>query len=170
VRKKKGEEHKLFLEWRSTPPNEREPATLAGFSRLTGVSQVTLYKWDKSVALAEGDAVYNSESWLESQTQKADEALVKACEKNNAQALKIFYQINKRLIEQREDTLKLDFSANDYTQIGNRVKQQLRDDFQEFGGICPVCFKSQALRREICVDTESKQPEDREVATLALPA
>jgi len=47
---------------------------------------------------------YNSDEWLERQTADADAALLKACESGNAQALKIYYQLNKRLVDKQEVT------------------------------------------------------------------
>jgi len=74
------------------------------------------------------------------------------------------------LVEKREDTLKLEYTPADHTRIARETIIGLREEYQQLGGICPVCNQSKALRIEARLDTEPEQPEDREVATVALPA
>jgi len=48
------------------------------------------------------DKVYNSDDWLSLQAMEADKALMLACDSGNAQALRTYYQLTKRLIEKQE--------------------------------------------------------------------
>ena len=106
--------------------------------------------------------------YFDSKSKDVDTALVKACEKGNAQALRTYYQLTQRLIEKREDIHKVEFTPADHTRIARETVDGLRAQYQRLGGRCVVCGQSKALRIEARLDTEPEQPEDREVATVAL--
>ena len=106
--------------------------------------------------------------YFDTKAKDVDTALVRACEKGNAQALRTYYQLTQRLIEKREDIHKVEFTPADHTRIARETINGLREEYQQLGGICPVCNQSKALRIEARLDTEPEQPEDREVAAVAV--
>ena len=77
------------------------------------------------------DAVdYGSEEYLENNVSKIDKALLKACEDGNASALKIYYQLTNRLIEQSEQKLKVVLTADEIARRNLLAEREL----QEFRG------------------------------------
>ena len=106
--------------------------------------------------------------YLDRKSTAVDEALVKACEKGNAQALRTYYQLTQRLIEKREDIHKVEFTPADHTRIARETIIGLREEYQQLGGICPVCNQSQALLNGSHFHPKSKQSADREVAAVAV--
>jgi len=108
--------------------------------------------------------------YFDSKSKDVDTALVKACEKGNAQALRTYYQLTQRLIEKREETHKVEFTPADYTRIARETINGLRDDFETGGGRCPICGQYKEICDRPLLDSESKFPESGEMATVALPA
>jgi len=94
--------------------------------------------------------------YFDTKAKDVDEALVRACEKGNAQALRTYYQLTQRLIEKREDIHKVEFTPVDYTRIARETIIGLREEYQQLGGRCPVCQQPQALLNEPHLDTKSK--------------
>lgn len=92
------------------------------------------------------EADYNSEAYLNDQTDKVDLALIQACESNNAQALKIYYQLTKRLIEKQEVTHKLDgsFITREILRAGDELESE---------GVAQVPEKPPTLLPKVCPDT-----------------
>lgn len=70
----------------------------------------------------------------------------------------------------KAENKKEELTADDYTIIGARYAKQLQDDYRQGGGVCPVCHRPKEVRSEPRLDTEPEHAEDREVATVALPA
>jgi len=108
--------------------------------------------------------------YFDSKSKDVDTALVKACEKGNAQALRTYYQLTQRLIEKREETHKVEFTPADHTRIARETINGLREEYQQLGGICPVCNQPKAFCDEVGSNPEPKLPEGGEMATLALSA
>ena len=74
----------------------------------------------------EEDFNYDSDQWLAGRTPQADRALLKACEGGNAQALRTYYQLTKRLIEKQEIIHGL--TADETTRRNLEADRQLRED------------------------------------------
>ena len=106
--------------------------------------------------------------YFDTKAKDVDTALVKACEKGNAQALRTYYQLTQRLIEKREDIHKFEFTPADHTRIARETIIGLREEYQRLSGRCVVCGQSKLLLNEARLDTEPEQPEDREVAAVAV--
>jgi len=68
---------------------------------------------------------YDSEKYLNDHVDKVDEALIEACDQNNAQALKIYYQLTKRLVERTE--VKIGLTADEITRRNLEAERQLRE-------------------------------------------
>ena len=146
------------LDWREHPekyPDLKTQDDVAAFCHVTPsrITQILSSGKKKEQPEVIGD-------YFDTKSKAVDEALVKACEKGNAQALRTYYQLTQRLVEKREETHKFELSPADYTNIGRRTIDNLRADLEQFGGVCPVCFQPKTLRVESRLDTESEQPED----------
>jgi len=76
---------------------------------------------------------YDSEKYLNGKTDVVDQALIEACEQNNAQALKIYYQLTKRLIEKQEVTHKLDgdYIARQYFEARRELEATRVDEVSD---------------------------------------
>ena len=77
---------------------------------------------------------YDSEAYLNDHVDKVDEALIEACDQNNAQALKIFYQLTKRLVEKTETTHTI-LSAEDVSRIDREADRKIRELNQGTRGV-----------------------------------
>ena len=165
---------KLAFEWFAMSDAERFRAGLPidskGLRKYLHISDTTGKKWEReyfdkknreimehSLYGQENEALkvpieesYDSQEWLDGKTDKADKALLRACEQGNAQALKIYYQLTQRLIEKQEVTH--DFSAADYNRITGQVITELRRSLKECSGICPVCQQQPLLPQKIRQD------------------
>ena len=158
----------IALDWREHPekyPDLKTQDDVAAFCHVTPsrITQILSSGKKKEQPEVIGD-------YFDTKSKAVDEALVKACEKGNAQALRTYYQLTQRLVEKREETHKFELSPADYTRIARETIGGLREEYQTSGGLCPICGVNKALLRDPCLDTEPEQSEDREVATLAVPA
>jgi len=88
--------------------------------------------------------------------------------KINAQLFRTFAQLANELVEKREDNVRFELTSSDRIGIANQLRDSLRREYENSGS-CPICFQPKILRHEICLGAESEQPEDREVAAVALP-
>lgn len=70
---------------------------------------------------------YNSESFLDERSYKVDKALMTACERGNATALRTYYQLTNRLIEKSEQEVKIGLSADEITRRNLEADRQLRE-------------------------------------------
>jgi len=160
---------KDFLAWLELPFDTKWPKSKNAWAEQHGVNVSTLNKWEKEgSSLKEVKEEYDSEKSLLEKLREVDGDLVLSCKKGNAQALKIFFQRVGLLVEKPQE-INI-FNANDYITGSGDILGKLRADFRKYGGACPVCGKSESVCYEPCVDSEPEHSEDREVATLALPA
>ena len=154
--------------WKNQSPVTRFPKAKITWAEQHGIHETTLTKWDRDDRKVKEGEKYNSEGHLLTQLQAVDADLILACRKGNAQALKIFFQRTGLLVEKPQEIHI--FNANDYIEGSRGILEKLRADFIKYGGPCPVCGECKSVRYGTCVDSESEYAEDREVATLALPA
>ena len=90
--------------------------------------------------------------------------------KINAQLFRTFAQLANELVERKEETVKLELTANDRTRIARETINGLRENYQRDGGYCPVCSRPEALRLDAHLDTEPEHTEGGEVATVGISA
>ncbi len=145
----KTEERKLALGWMGMSTTERYnkglPLNDKEMRKRLGVKASTWCGWtnqyaeqkkrdvymsahpmvDKKVEPEVVEIEYNSETYLNDQTEVVDKALIQACDNNNAQALKIYYQLTKRLIEEKKVTIGLTADEIAKQHLGNQ--QWLRE-------------------------------------------
>ena len=105
------------------------------------------------------DPNYNSDEYLKNSTQRADKALLEACDGGSPKALETFYKLNRRLIERKEETVKVEHTVADRQRIAEIVLDGFQEDFRRCG-VCQVCGFSKALRIELCVDSKPELTED----------
>ncbi len=144
----KTEERKLAIEWMGMSTIERskngKPLNDKDMRKYLGVKAAVWSKWiqqfneqkkrdvymsahpmvDKKVEPEVIEAEYNTDTYLNDKTETVDKALIQACENNNAQALKIYYQLTKRLIEEKKVTIGL--TADEIARRNLEAEQQLR--------------------------------------------
>ena len=146
----KTEERKLAMEWFAMPTAERWekgfPLNDKEMRAKLGVKTTVWNKWinqfheqqkrdvvlkchplavgEKPKEVIEPD--YASETYLNDKTEAVDKALISACEDNNAQALKIYYQLTKRLVERTESTHVV-LSAEDVSRIDREADRKIRE-------------------------------------------
>jgi len=157
----KTEERKLAMEWFATPTAERWekgfPLNDKEMRAKLGVKTTVWNKWinqfhekqkrdvvlkchpmatggEKPLEVEVISKEYNSEKYLNENVSQVDEALIEACNQNNAQALKIFYQITKRLIERQEVTHTV-LSAEDVSRIDREADRKIRELNQGTRGV-----------------------------------
>jgi len=87
----------------------------------------------------------------------------------NANALRTLAQIAGKLVERREDTIKVDLTPADKIRIGAEYRDALIAEFRDTG-YCSICGFNKALRNQPLLPSEPEQPEDREMAAVAVPA
>ena len=121
---RKSVELERYRDWLATPEEARTPLTKIGIARVLGVHITTLTNWDKE--LVKPRSAYNSDQFLADKTSIADAALLRACEKHNAQALRTYYQLTKRLIEQSEVKV-LVLTADDIAKAYFEADRKLRE-------------------------------------------
>jgi len=136
---------KLIFDYLDTPEEERIPQKQ--FLKENGMIRVTFYKGEilyaqekekeekearrrmlakREAAVRLGDmmenALHKSEEYLDKNDGVVDDALVKACKRGNAGALKLYYQLTNRLIEKSE--VKVGLSADE------RARRNLQADVE----------------------------------------
>jgi len=126
----------------------------------------TYYKLSKRI---DGDDEYDSQVWLDSKTKVVDEALLKACDRGSPQALQTFYKLNQRLVDRKEETVKVEFTTGDRQELTANIINGLKEDAR-ITGVCSVCGISQALCDEPLLLTESEYTEDRTVEAVEVSA
>ncbi len=162
-------EKAAYYKWLDLPEDERSPIlTEDAYSKSVGVSRQTLIKWKKQRDTGEFDIreAFRAEKKL---IWDAFLGAVKTG-KINAQLFRTFAQLANELVERKEDTLKLEFTANDRTRIARETINGLRENYQRNGGYCPVCSRPETLCIDAHLDTEPEHTEDREVAAVGIPA
>ena len=128
----KEEVKQAALEWLDTPKELRQPSTKAAFMRKWGIkSSLTPERWQRERDEKRRDnggepEEYNPDNYLAESAKKVDAALIRACEKGNASALKSYYQITNRLVE-RQENINIDLTADDIAERVNRVRRELEN-------------------------------------------
>lgn len=149
-----------YIEWKKLTDEEKIEQGLAltqrEFSRLNDVSEPQLSVWNRELDLVE---VKPSEI-----TDLKEHILKEAQKGGNAQMAKLAWDI---VNPDKKEVKEAEFTADEYINIGIEVKEQLREELKS-GGICPLCGKPQEVRNEPLLDTEPRDSEDREVASLEL--
>ena len=79
--------------------------------------------------------------------------------KPSVKALEIAFKMLGILTDKREETIKFELTASDYTRIARETIEGQRAEYKASCGICPVCGKSELLLNESCVDTEPQYSE-----------
>ena len=70
---------------------------------------------------------YNSEEYLEKQVKDIDASLIQACESGKVEALKIYYQLTKRLVDKRENKLIVEISADEFYRRNTEAERRIRE-------------------------------------------
>ncbi len=156
-----------YYKWLDLPEDERSSIlTEDAYSKSVGVSRQTLIKWKKQRDTGEFDI---REAFLKDQ-EKIWDGFMGAVKsgKINAQLFRTFAQLANELVEKKEETVKLELTANDRTRIARETINGLREDYQRNGGYCPICSRPETICVEPVLDTESRDAEGGEVGTLAL--
>ena len=112
---------------------------------------------------------YNSQEWLDDNTQKVDAALMKACEKGSPQALQTFYKLNQRLIDRKEESVKVEFTIRDRQELTAGIINGLREEAR-VTGVCSVCGKSEILCNELLLPAKSKYSESGTMEAVEVSA
>lgn len=112
------------------------PVTYKQMAEAFGISLATVKYYQKRVTIPAvvKEEDYDSEAWLKDRSRVADEALLGACEKGNANALRTYYQLTKRLVEKQEVTHS--FNASDIFKAVSEARAELdagRDVHQDQG-------------------------------------
>ena len=143
-----------YYEWLDLSSEERSsaniPLTEDVYSKSVGVSGTTLIKWKK-----QREPFDIREAFLKDQEKiwNAFMGAVKA-KKINAQLFRTFAQLANELVERKEETVKLELTANDRTRIARETINGLRENYQRNGGYCPICQRSPILEIEECQKSE----------------
>jgi len=124
------------FDWFELSPDERFrkrlPFSQPELAAQLGVKPELIPKWRKewedykaSQTVSE-DSDYNSAAFLNGKSKVADEALIAACEMGKADALRTYYQITRRLIDQRIE-YKVELSADELSKRNIEAERQLRE-------------------------------------------
>ena len=97
-----------------------------------------------------------------------DRLLLMIKEGKSVRSIEIALKALGELVEKREDMVKVDFTSNDYTRIGMETVEGLRREYQEGGGLCPICGQCKVLCIEPCLDSRREQQQEGAVETLGL--
>lgn len=135
------------------------------------VSQVITKHKNKAPKKLKDNGEFDLKTYLRGNLPQIAQKLVEVITTStNAKAIELALKALGELVEKREETHKFELTPADYANIGRATINGLREEFIQLGGRCPVCFQLKTLRNEARLDTEPEQPEDREVATVAVPA
>ncbi len=155
------------------PEEEREP--LKEFLKRLGMSMPVYnnYKYQHRKATgAQGVQDYDSDRFLKSRTREADQSLMRACRKGNPTALKIFYELNNRLVEKQEQKITHKLEGDDYFRLRNEAKTSVqpvqRNGDGEFSGDREVLSEHTLLLKEPCVCPEQEQEQNGQMASVAV--
>ena len=99
-------------------------------------------------------------AWWRKKSLTLNRAILASADKGNAQAQRLAKQLSGELVEKREDTVKFEPSTANYIEWAREVVSQLRDNWRQDSGICPVCSRPQVLLKEVRVDTEQEHGEE----------
>ena len=150
-----------YTEWKKLTDEERimqgAPETQREFSRIHGVSEPQLSKWNEQLNLVKATP---------SEIADLKEHILKEAQKGgNAQMAKLAWDI---VNPDKKEVKEAEFTADEYINIGIKVKEQLQDEYRSSSGICPVCSRPKEIRNGARLDTKPGSEEDREVASVEL--
>ena len=156
--------------WLLQPLATRQPKTLGEITKLLNISHSTAFKWNKEYYKEKKEGTlsfnYNSVDWLNNRSREADEALIRAVEKGNSAALKLYYQLTGKYIEKAEYEHKFTISADELIKralAANRRAREL-DDRRS-----PEVLEQPALLLDgICVDSGQDKQENSQMAAMAV--
>ena len=142
-----------FVEWLKLTDEEKInqglPLTQREFSRIYDVSEPQLSVWKKELDLVEVKP---------SEIADLKEHILKEAQKGgNAQMAKLAWDI---VNPDKKEVKEAEFTADDYINIGIKIKEQLQDSYRSGGGSCPVCGKPKIYGNETRFHPESKYAED----------
>jgi len=151
------------------------PLTKGEYAKFHNMPLSQIKKWDNSMNSAVNamkpkieeeikepgvkEIAYNQETFLENRSKEADEALMEACKRGNASALKVYFQLTGRLIEKTENT-NIDLGADDYRRIKTEAEQKASDFEAEYEGKGDVLPESSIFRQDVLQDNQSEHSED----------
>jgi len=108
-----------------------------------------------------GDTEPEEEMVVEAENeQEFWQALYNHAIRGNAQSAKLYMVAKGWIGNQEGDNNRFEFSAREYTEIGDEVARRLQSEFREGSGVCPICGFSKALHVEPCLDTGREQQEE----------
>uniref|UniRef100_A0A6M3L5A9 Homeodomain phBC6A51-type domain-containing protein n=1 Tax=viral metagenome TaxID=1070528 RepID=A0A6M3L5A9_9ZZZZ len=110
---------------------------------------------------------HNSERFLNESEETADVALIKACDKGNGIALRLYYQRMGKLIEKQE--VSIGYTASEKIKLAVELREELRREYGD-SGYCPVCNRHQEVCEKTLLLAESEYSEGGEVEALAISA
>ena len=119
------EKKQEIIDWIKTPPAERKKSK-RGLAQSLGVGVTYIDELETEESLVELGG-YDSEKWLRGRTLQMDKALTAACEKWNAAALKIYYQITHRLVDLSETKVKISLDADELARINAEADRRARE-------------------------------------------
>ena len=158
------EKKELFLKIRNMPEDERFkkfPTAVSIYTHI-GITARTYSKWMEG----EDKTVDSSLSILDRANDSIDEALIVSCKKGNSSSLRTFFQLQNRLVERKEEKLKVEFSVGERFQIANEVIAGLREQYKLGGRACAVCGRPPVLLAELCEDRGQDTPEGTAVPSI----
>ena len=155
-------EFEEFTEWYFADPGDRVIPTQVEWAKAHGVSVQALAKWVKKIKKNTVSSQDDMETFVAHLKERIYNGTATAKDKE------LYAKINGWLIERKEVTERFEPSASDYIAYGRRVIEQLRENYSEHGGVCPVCGGLETLCLEPRSDTEPEHEESRELATVAV--
>lgn len=138
-----------LTEWLSLPPEERSPPTQKELATELGVSEPQLSIWKKELELQSAPPSEIT-AFVKTVKKYADTG------KNPAWATLYWTIINPK----NKETKGAEFTANDYTDIGIRLREGLQEEYRQGSGSCPVCGRPKEICDEVRNNSEPEYQED----------
>ena len=158
------EDLKFIQTWIVTPAGERELQTQAALSRHLGFSEKTISLAIRKMEDVANAEYYDSNKWLVGRTPKADQALLRAVQKGNAQAIRTFYQLLNRLTDKSEVEVKIGLSAEEHRRIkregDRRLQGELGERASRTGSLLGRIQGVHILSEEVCLDNQSEHSQE----------
>jgi hypothetical protein len=158
-----------FKDWLPLSEEERKakklPLNRREFSICHGVNQNTLSVWAGKIEENGGEPdIHDLDTYLLHLRKRA--YAPKATAKDRELYPKILGWLEKERLEGKKEEL----TPSDIINSGKQIINGFKESYRTGGGSCPVCGRLKEVRLESRLDTEPEQPEDREVAAVAVPA
>lgn len=112
----------------------------------------------KEESITEMPLDYQSEQSLAEKARQVDDALIKACERGNAQALRTYYQLTKRLVEKSEQEVTHKIDGSYLARELIRARRELADS-----GMAQVPDESRILPENLRLPSGQKQDPNGQV-------